>query len=224
MESKKKIAFFDFCETIVNFQTADAFVDFVREKTQSKIMQRKETVRSWLHSHYFFTILGLISFAKYPINKKIKLAQLRGFTRDKLEQFAKEYYQAVIKPNFIDHILNRMLELQNNGYEIVIVSGGYDIYLRYFAEEYNINNVISTRIGFDRNDVCTGTFDGLDCLYKNKVRLLDEIYEKDNIHSIAFSDSSSDIPFLMWAESAYVVSKGQHQRWQDNYKFNEIIW
>ena len=27
-----KVALFDFCETIANFQTADAYVDFVRTK------------------------------------------------------------------------------------------------------------------------------------------------------------------------------------------------
>ena len=32
----KKIALFDFCETIANFQTADAFVDFVRFNENKK--------------------------------------------------------------------------------------------------------------------------------------------------------------------------------------------
>ena len=33
---KNKVAFFDFCDTLVDFQTGDAFIDFIRENTKKK--------------------------------------------------------------------------------------------------------------------------------------------------------------------------------------------
>ena len=35
---REKVAFFDFCETLVDFQTADAFCDYVRERTKKTKM------------------------------------------------------------------------------------------------------------------------------------------------------------------------------------------
>jgi len=224
MKNKENIAFFDFCETLVNFQTADAFVDYVADRSQSIRMKKIESIRRWLYSHHIITMLTLLSFTRVSVNKKIKLFQLKGFSRSELEMYAMDYYINMIKPNIIQPVLMKMLHLQNLGYKIIIVSGGYDIYLKYFAKDYGIEHVISTRLGYNDNDCCTGRFDGIDCLYKNKVRLLNICFQKEKLYSIAFSDSSSDIPFLSWADEGYVISKDRHQKWLDNYNFKEIIW
>ena len=222
MENKRKIAFFDFCETIANFQTADAFVDFVRYQTQSKRMQNLENLRNWCISLHIFSIINRLTKGKYPLYKSTKLYQLKGFPKEVLEKYAERYYNEVVRQNFINKILDILVKKRTEGFEIVLVSGGYDIYLKYFAKEFGVSNIISSHISF-KNEICTGTLRGLDCLNKNKVILLNEQYKKEDIISEAYSDSISDIPFLSWVNSGYVVSKKEKQNWVNN-KFKEIIW
>ena len=223
MENKRKIAFFDFCETLVNFQTADAFVDFVREKTQNPRMLR---VKKWTDLLVRIKLIKLVEkLTRYrlSINKKLVLWQLKGFEYSVLDLLAEEYYKYRIKPNFIIPIVQELLARKSEGYEIVLVSGGYSIYLKYFAHEYGISNVISSTIGFE-NNVCTGRFGSIDCLFENKTKLLNQQYDKNALQSVAYSDSKSDIPLFKWANEGYVVSHNISQRWINNYKLNEIIW
>ena len=223
MENKRKIAFFDFCETLANFQTADAFVDYVREQTQSKRMRRLEDIRNFCIHYKVFSIIGRITRYKYPIFKISKLYQLKGFKRDELEYHAQKYYHEVIKQNFITELIDILKQKKNDGYEIVLVSGGYDIYLKYFAAEFGVDNIISSRIKFKR-DKCLGILWGLDCLSYNKVILLNSQYHPGEIVSEAYSDSVSAKPFLSWANIGYVVSKNKSQNWVTNSNFKEIIW
>ncbi len=218
-----KVALFDFCETIANFQTADAYVDFVRERLNDSRMCRLEKVQRFLRTIKVIQIIEKITRYRFSINKRIKLWQLRGHKLSELQALAKEYYQERIKPNFIPEIIEKLFDLKDQGYSIYLVSGGYDIYLRYFAEENELSGVISTKVGF-KGDVCLGKFDGIDCLHDGKTILLDRYFSSKPAFSIAFSDSRSDLPFLNWVNIGYVVSRDKHQGWVDKYKFNEIVW
>jgi phosphoserine phosphatase len=42
--------------------------------------------------------------------------------------------------------------------------------------------------------------------------------------SIAYSDSTSDLPLLLLAGKGVVVSRGKSQPWIKQYGFKEIIW
>lgn len=218
-----KVALFDFCETLVNFQTADAYVDFVREKIQDKRMLRIERLHNCLTRIKIIQCIELISRYRYSINKRIKLWQLRGLQLETLQELAKDYYLKKIKPNFIPDLLDRLIELKNEGYIVLLVSGGYDIYLCYFVEEYSLAGLISTRIGF-KNNICTGKFDGFDCLRDGKTILLNSYYSDKPTYSIAFSDSITDLPFLKWVDEGFVVSRNKSQKWANEYQLNEIIW
>ena len=218
-----KVALFDFCETLVNFQTADAYVDFVREKLQVKRMNRLERIQNCSFSRRIIWVAERITGYHYSLNKRLKLLQLRGLSCDILQKLAKDYYYSVIKHNFIPELIDRMIELRNNGFDIYMVSGGYDVYLRYFVEEYCLTGLISTRIGF-YNKKCTGKFDGIDCLREGKIILLDKCFKTRPAFSMAFSDSVSDLPFLRWADEGYVVSRNIPQEWAKENKLKEILW
>lgn len=218
-----KVALFDFCETLVNFQTADAYVDFVREKIQDKRMLRIERIQNYLTRIKIVQFIEIITRYRYSINKRIKLLQLRGLQLETLQTLAKDYYLDKIKPNFIPDLLDRLIKLRNEGYIVLLVSGGYDIYLRFFVDEYSLTGLISTRIGFKGN-VCTGKFDGIDCLRDGKTILLNNYYSDKPTYSIAFSDSITDLPFLKWVDEGYVVSRNKSQKWAKDNQLNEIIW
>ena len=218
-----KVALFDFCETLANFQTADAYVDYVRRRLNDKRMCRLERMQNYLRKIKIIQILDILTKYRYSINKRIKLWQLRGHQTSELEEMARGYYKEMISPNLIPDMVEKMLELKSKNYSVMLVSGGYDIYLRYFVDEYELNGVISTKIGF-KNNVCTGRFDGYDCLRDGKTKLLNKFFPTKPNYSCAFSDSISDIPFLKWANDGYVVSRNKHQVWSTNNGLKEIIW
>lgn len=218
-----RVALFDFCETLVNFQTADAYVDYVRQKLHDKRMHGLERLQIRLRRIKLIQLFDKITRYRYSINKRIKLWQLKGHQLSELDELAKGYYMEKIRPNLIPEMVEKLLELKSNNYSIVLVSGGYDIYLRCFAEEYELNGVISTKIGF-KNNVCTGKFDGYDCLRDGKVKLLNNYYLSKPKYCCGFSDSSSDIPFLRWVNDGFVVSRINHQEWSTQNNFKEIIW
>lgn len=222
---KDKIAFFDFCETIANFQTADAFVDYIREKNGSLYMKLLEKLRSILCRLGLIVYFESLCCSEYSINKRLKLLQLFSFSFKKLDQYAESYYVDCIKPNLIGSIVDLLKEKQKEGYKIFIVSGGYGIYLKYFSREFGINSVISSDLKF-KNGICLGMMSGEDCMGANKIRILDRIFNKEEISSIAYSDSASDLPLLQWADKAYVIKKlgKENEKWIHENNLNLVVW
>lgn len=217
-----KVALFDFCETLANFQTADPFVDYVRESKQSKRMIFWERLKK-LHDKS--RIVGLIEyffFRNQSLAKRLKCYQLKGLSKLYLEKMAKCYYDEVIRPNLIPKMVDELEKLKDS-YKIYLVSGGYDLYLNYFVKEFSLDGCISTKIKFE-DGVCTGTFDGKDCMNFNKVKLLDHFFKVKPNHVIAYSDSKSDLPMLRWADEGIVVIKNNRGNWNNHYNFKEIVW
>lgn len=217
-----KVALFDFCETLVDFQTADAFIDYIRNETRSRSMRTKETIRTILDRFYLIRIVDYI-FPGHSLNKRLKLLQLRGYTVNELNYWANRYYNNRIKPHFIPFMIDKMMDYKEKGYQIGVVSGGYGLYLHYFVREFGLDYCLSSNIEFEDN-ICTGKLDGLDCMNDNKVLLLNGLFTCKPNNTIGFSDSKSDIPFLSWVDKGIVISKNKHQNWVDNFKFDEIIW
>lgn len=222
---KEQMVIFDFCETLVNFQTADAYIDYCRNQLKISGMNHKEFIRMILNKTKILSIIGKLTRNKYSINKKLKLWQLKGIEESILNELSFKYYIDKIKPNLIEKtcsILNKYIQDNN---VVWIVSGGYGIYLKHFVKEFGVSNIISSNIQF-KNGHATGKLDGIDCMHDNKVKLLiNQLSNKNNYSIIAsYSDSISDIPILSIAEKAYIISYKIHKEWIDKYKFNEIIW
>ena len=218
-----KIAFFDFCETLIDFQTADAFVDYVRETTKDSRILKFYKLYSLLKKTQIIKLLDFITRYKYSINKRLVLLQLRGQEENFIRGMASKYYEQKIKPHFILPIIELLKEKQRDEWDIVIVSGGYDVYINLFANEYNISGIMSSQIEF-KNGVCTGLIKGLDCMRNNKVVLLNNKYKRTDFFSVAYSDSITYLPFLKWVDEGWVVSKYKSQLWPKKYALKEIIW
>ena len=218
----QNIVIFDFCETLVNFQTADAYVDFVRRKLNSKKMNFLE---------FFLTILIktriiMIFYKLFPyqsIEKRIKLYQLKGLKKHRLIELAEQFYNENIRPNLILLILDKLKDCQEKSKQILIVSGGYSIYLDFFCREFNVPQLISTKIEF-KNNICTGKILGLDCLYHNKINLLADNGIVDGQGIVCYTDSVTDLPLLDFCQRGIVVSKNHEQKWAIELGFEQLIW
>ena len=191
IEKNDKIALFDFCDTMVDFQTGNAFTKYVI-------------------NHNKISFIKKLSFKiKHLINRNFdKLNLLKvcsGLSKDLMEQMALNYYFEIVRPRLIKATVDKLLYYQNNGYKIYLVSGGFDMYLKYFAEEFNVDGIFSTRIEF-KNDTCSGNFDGIDCMGENKIKILRDYFGKDTVNGVAFSDNITDLPLLKFVSDGFGVS------------------
>lgn len=219
-----KLVVFDFCETLVDYQTADSFVDFVIEK-------EKYYHYEWLN--YFDKILTKTRvmavvrklFPELNPSKRLKLFQIRGVALKTIHQRAEEFYNQHLITNLITPVYKVLnAHIAHNDY-VMIISGGYAPYIKVFSEKHQIKAFFATEMESTRNRL-TGSFLGKDCLFGQKVVLLNQFLKENNIQytsSIAYSDSSSDLPLLQWADEGVVISKNKSQAWASQYGFQEII-
>lgn len=224
VESNDKIALFDFCNTVVDFSTADEFVNFVRKKKRLPLMNIKNNFRKFIN---FLNLTKIIQkYTDKHVHKLLYLSQLKGLSRSEIEFFAKEYYEKRIKPGFVKETIQEIYRLKKLGYKLYVVSGGYDVYLKYFIKEFNFDGLICTKIDF-KNDKVTGIFDGYDCLNDNKIILLKKYFNSENLknyNSVAYSDSITDLPLLNYCQKGVVISKNSSEEWAKENNFEEIIW
>lgn len=218
------LVIFDFCETLVHFQTADRFVDFVIEKEKYRKYRWLDFMSRLL---YKFKIIVLVNKLWPKLNpmKRLKLMQIRGVSEGTIDYLAEEFYQSEIKPKLILPLYELLLKHREQNDFIIIISGGYAPYISLFTEQHQLNQYFATEIAFADQKV-TGLFEGKDCLFDQKVVLLNQFVAENKLtfqKSIAYSDSISDLPLLQWADEAFVVSKNKSQPFAKQFGFKEII-
>lgn len=219
-----QLVIFDFCETLVNFQSADRFVDYIIEK---------EKYHKYRWIHYLdkiltkFRVLAVLNklFSELNPSKRLKLLQIKGISNQKINQHAMSFYNEKVMNNLIPALFEKLQLHVANHDHVVIISGGYAPYLKIFADKHQANGYFGTEMG-DDGEKLTGRFLGKDCLYGQKVLLLEQYLQEHPLvysKSIVYSDSSSDLPLLAWADEGIVVSKHKSQSWADHHGLKEII-
>lgn len=216
-----KVALFDFCETIANFQTADAYVRYV----QSHSTPTNIAVRLIYNILNQSRILGVVRRLnpKGSIDKRFILKQMKGRTYEEMDCLAKDYYVNKIKPSMIEPVVAELKRLQSDGYSIFVISAGYDIYLKYFIEDFKIDGLLSTKVEF-KDGICTGKFDGQDCMFDHKIDYINSTIKGDHSQWLAFSDSVTDLPMLELVGNPVAISRNKSQRWAEKRNMKQIIW
>lgn len=220
----KTLVIFDFCDTLINFQTADRFVDFIIEN-------EKYSKNKWIA--YLESILRktklLALFNKcnkdFNLSKRLKLAQLKGISKEKVDRYALKYYESIVIKNPIAEVYDKFKFHQSNNDIIVILSGGYLPYVKIFSEKHNIEYYFATEFEY-KNGLVTGNFSGKDCMNVQKIAVLEKCIKDNAIdfdYSISYSDSSTDLPLLKWTNEGYVISKKETQNWSKENSLFEII-
>ena len=209
--SEEKIALFDFCDTMISFQSADAYVRYVKAHVHNSArMLFLEGIRGFLSKSRIMRILQKFS-REGSINKKMLLTQLKGLSFLKMNELAEGFYREMIRPNYIPEVISEVKRHKQEGCRLFIVSGGYDVYLKYVADEFGFEDYIATRLDFQEGKF-TGRYKGEDCMNNTKIKLLKEYFGRENLKtcdSIAYSDSKSDIPLLKYCRRGVVVQKAQ---------------
>lgn len=220
MQDKEKVAFFDFCGTLIPFQSANAYVRFVVRNYASPLRRAALAIIEAARRYHLLGLLLRIFNAKGN-DKFLYLKLIKGLSFDTLNSAARDFYQNEIKPSIIPEVIGELKRLQDDGYRIVIVSGAFDVYLHYFAADYKIADIVSSKLEF-ADGYFTGRLSGPDCMGEAKVKELDRLFPRQDIYCVAYSDGASDAPLLSWADKGYAVSK--RPSWIANNSLTEFWW
>lgn len=222
----RRLAIYDFCETIANFQTANAFIEFIiKHENTPQIYRiiRSRALYSRLGVKQLTNIFGY--FSNYYFDKFFLLRALKGMARDQIEAYGIRFYDEVISHNLIEKSINCVRNDIKEGLDIIVVSASYEPVLKPFCESFGIKLLITNLFEYDSEDRFTGKIIGKDCIGKRKVDKLKTMFRNQNVeYCKSYSDSKSDIPILTCSQKGIVISKNQHQKWIDRYSFEELIW
>lgn len=217
-----KVAVFDFCDTVVNFQTADRFVYYAIEHAENKKIKKRKSILDKMQKMSFAKRIDKLTDGKYSLNKRIILWQLRGASKQEMDEWSEAYYREEIVPNLHADILEIIQQYQEKGYFVYLASGGYDIYLRFFISDYRINGCVCTKLKFNKN-IFSGKIYGWDCMRRNKTRMLMACFKEHLEHTVVYTDSKTDLSLLIWADEGIVVSKKSSRSWPKEYGFKEHL-
>ena len=211
----RKVAIFDFCETMVCFQSADRFVQFINEhRNNTFFVGLIEFLRKILNKTRLIRLLQAFDMNSY-INKRLLLFELRGLTKCQIDIMAKEFFEEMIVPHFVPEVISAIYEYAEQGWEICILSGGYDVYLKIVQDYFSIKHLICTKLRFIDNTF-TGLYDGKDCIGKEKVHALMKYFDNESFNdyeSVFFTDSLTDLPMLQLCTRGVVVCKNSAPKW-----------
>ena len=196
---KTKILVLDFCETIVDLQTADLFIFNI--------------IKNYPHKVFLFLLIKILNRFKFffRVNfhpKTSYLFLINNVNQKVIEEHAKKY--SIFLLNHADSIvINKINSVYNieNPDEVLILSAGYKIYIEkmnlfnFNYKVYASDLILSQgRYSIDRS------YYGVD-----KVKFISEYLNKqgkgNDFSLITFTDSISDTPLINLSSSYYFVKR-----------------
>ncbi len=223
-KNNSTLVVFDFCETLVSIQTANRFIDFISENSNtgfSKVITKLELL---LTSLRVFAVINLLA-PKWNLSKKINLLKVRGIPLRGFESIVLKYVQEVINPKINESLIKELKWYVANDYVVCIVSGGYKHYLEVFCKEYGVNFLLANDFEVKKQKF-TGFMNGKDCMFDEKVVQLEKYIDSNNLSfkkKIVYSDSPTDMPLFKWADEQFAISYNKSQKWALDNNFKEII-
>ena len=205
------LVIFDFCETLVNFQTADSFSRFVLKKESKNFVLKIDFLLDKIKFYRFCSKLNLDSWSQ----KNFLLSSLNGLSKEKLKSYAELFLESKILPNLNEKVFEKFLNHLNANDFVIINSGGYQPYLDLFVEKYGVKKLFSTEFKYIDN-IFTGKIKGIDCLGQEKVRkMIEEGLDFNNYDGIiVYSDSITDMPIFNLATTRVaIINKNTIPSW-----------
>lgn len=221
--NKKTLAIFDFCETLVSIQSIPPFL-FLAQQHNPHIAKQYKKPRG-LRKIYHRLARSVYKRTKLPFLKKYMpndtkpahFEALRGLEVEAAENLAKDYVQNELLNRVNQKIINKLEWHKAQGHTIAIVSGGLEIYIKYFADYFGIprENIIAIELE-SNGGILTGNMNGIHTMeYRKLYKLVERINlsKFDLQKSYFYSDCPSDIPLLSFVGNPVVVECGKDILW-----------
>ena len=194
----KKLAIFDIDKTIIN---GDSMFHLLKY-TKIKYPAAKAKLPTLFIKLVLYK-LGIINTAK------AKEAMFYTFNYLNNDDF-KDFYSSMLKEQMFKNAIDKMTELKEKGYFILLVSASPEAYLKYFEEEDYVDFVIGTKFKYTNNRF-TNQMEGINCKGDEKVKRINSYLSENNIsidkeNSVAFSDSLSDTPMFNLVKKSYLIN------------------
>ncbi|MBL8264633.1 MAG: HAD family hydrolase [Xanthomonadaceae bacterium] len=191
------LALFDFDGTIT---TRETMPDFVRMAVPRARLRLWGTLLApWVFGYK----AGLVSGSN--IREKIARAGFRGMPvadyRAAGERFARDVLPTVLRPE----AMARLAWHKARGDTVVVVSGGFDVYLSHWCSAQGVELICSKLEVVD--GVLTGRFDGAQCVLAEKARRVRERYVLRSYSTVhAYGDTAEDAELLALADESWLRS------------------
>ena len=208
MGKKVKLAIFDFDDTIFIGQSHNFFFSFL----ESKLPLVKKYV--------FKIILRFLNANQFTSkkHKEFRFKPYKGISAKLFNEYSEEFYKTIIKPGLSLKILSLLSKHREEGFLIVIASGGFECYINCFVEDYKIDYAVSTKLKFDNNQF-SATIQGEECLGNEKVIRIMHIFKNFDVdwnNSFVYSDHIFDKPLFNMVLNKVFVDSGQSKEWIDD--------
>ena len=208
---KKILAIFDFCETLVSIQSIPPFLT----------LAQSHNPRSRFRKIYHRLVRGVYKYTKLSFIKKytkpVHFEALKGLAVEVAENLAKDYANNELLKRVNQKIINKLEWHKAQGHTIAIVSGGLEIYIKYFADYFGIHRENIVAIELESNSgILTGNMNGIHTMEHRKLYKLVEridLSKFDLQKSYFYSDCPSDIPLLSFVGNPVVVECGKDILW-----------
>ena len=221
--NKQILAIFDFCETLVDFQTLVRFLDIVATQNPCPKPKKPNRLKRFLHrlARNFYEHTKFPFFEKYILKKlplpRVHFKALRGLDLQVAERLAKDYATNELLNHTNQKVIDRLQWHKAQGHTIAIVSGGMEIYIKYFADFFEIprKNIIAIELE-SQNGILTGNMDGIHTMEHRKLYKLVQridLSKFDLSKSYFYSDCPSDIPLLSFVGNPVVIECGKDILW-----------
>ncbi|MER2996276.1 HAD family hydrolase [Pontibacter populi] len=197
-----KIAVFDLNKTFYNKSSKDEFFKFVSAKKPHKVA-------------YYFQMLYYKMLLKMHQIRQTEFKEnffnyLDNLPPDKVDAYAREFWQQEYPDNFNQEIKARLDRLKKEGVQIFCATGGLEVYVKPLFKLYPIDGIFGTKANYT-----DGTYlvDGKACKAEEKIARIDEYFKNQKYKIVeAYSDDKEEI--LDEAEKAWLVKDGELKPYQ----------
>lgn len=192
------LALFDFDGTITTRETFPAFMRFA-------VAPRRLLLGTLLLAPLIAGYrLGVVPATR--VRARIADVGFRGVAQAEVaragEAFARDVLPALLRPE----ALRRIDWHRVRGDTVVVVSGGFDVYLSHWCRQHGLALVCSSLESV--GGMLTGRYVGAQCVGAEKCRRVREVYDVDAFPVVyAYGDTAEDRAMLAMADEKYL-------RWQ----------
>jgi len=131
-----------------------------------------------------------------------------------VQREADRYRVEILPRHLIAESAGRLREHLNQGHRCVIVSRGYELYLRPWAEALGVTDVLATRLTIGADGRLTGEMPEPSCdSAAKRERLFALLGPRENYELHAYGDSPGDHEMLAAADHAWMRGPGGFVHW-----------